>query len=384
MNNFSFHNPVKLLFGKGQIAMLPKEIPADSKILLLYGGGSIKANGVYEQVMKALAGRNIVEFGGVEPNPTYETLMRAVAVCRTQGIDFILAVGGGSVVDGAKFIAAATTFKGEPWDILERGALVKSALPIGVVLTLPAAGSEMNKGSVISRKATSEKLAFGSPLVYPRFSILDPETTYSLPPRQIANGIIDAFVHVTEQYLNYPNSAPLQDRFAEGILATLIEEGPKTLAEPRDYDSRANVMWCATMALNGLIGLGVPQDWATHAIGHELTALHGLDHAQTLGIVLPNLLAVMKEGKQEKLLQYAERIWGITTGEIPERVEKGIAKTRAFFESLGVSTHLASYGISPEVVSTVVGRLSERGFLPMGERGNLGKSELEQILTRCL
>lgn len=384
MNNFSFQNPVKLLFGKGQISKLSKEIPEDARILFLYGGGSIKANGVHDQVLKALAGRNFVEFAGVEPNPTYETLMQAVEVCRTRGLDFILAVGGGSVADGAKFIAAAVHFKGEPWDILSRGALITSALPIGVVLTLPATGSEMNKGSVISRKATREKLAFGSPHVFPRFSILDPETTYSLPPRQIANGIIDAFVHVTEQYLTYPNHAPLQDRFAESILLTLIEEGPKTLAAPQDYDARANVMWCATMALNGLIGLGVPQDWATHSIGHELTALHGLDHAQTLAIVLPNLLDVMRESKREKLLQYAERIWGITQGKSPERIEKAIAKTRAFFESLGVSTHLDAYGVSPEVVPLVVTRLSERGALPMSESGRLGAAELQQILTRCL
>lgn len=276
MENFSFYNPVKILFGKGQIANIAQEIPANAKILITYGGGSIKSNGVYDQVKTALAGRNFLEFGGIEANPHLETLLKAVELIRSQGIDFLLAVGGGSVLDGTKFIAAAVPFEGDPWDILAKQAPVKAALPIGTVLTLPATGSEMNTNSVVTKWETQEKLFFASPLVFPKFSVLDPETTFSLPPRQIGNGIVDAFTHVMEQYLTYPANAPLQDRWAESILQTLIEEGPKTLANPDDYASRANVVWSATLALNGLIGAGVPQDWTTHMIGHELTALHGL------------------------------------------------------------------------------------------------------------
>lgn len=384
MQNFVFHNPVKILFGKGQIAKLGREIPPEARILVTYGGGSIKANGVYDQVMSALAGRNVREFGGIEPNPRYETLMQAVELVRREGLDFLLSVGGGSVLDGTKFIAAAVPFEGEPWDILSRGAQVRSAVPLGSVLTLPATGSEMNAFSVVSREATHEKLSFMSPLVFPRFSVLDPETTFSLPARQIGNGIVDAFVHVTEQYLTYPADAPLQDRMAEAILLTLIEEGPKTVAQPHDYDARANIMWCAAMALNGLIGLGVPQDWASHAIGHELTALHGLDHAQTLAVVLPSLLEVRRESKRAKLLQYAERVWGVSAGDEDARITQAIERTRGFFESVGVPTRLADYGVGAETISQVVKRLAERGPVELGERGDLGPQAIQEILSQSV
>ena len=277
-------------------------------MLLAYGGGSIKNNGVYQQVCDALSDHQVVEFAGIEPNPSYETTMRAVELVKSEQVDFILAVGGGSVIDGCKFIAAAAKFDGEPWDILAKNAKVTDAVPLGVVLTLPATGSESNSFAVVSKLATKDKFAFGSPLVQPKFAILDPSVMASLPERQITNGIVDAFVHVMEQYLTYSVNAKVQDRFAEGILQTLIEEGPKMFAEP-DSDARANVMWSATMALNGLIGAGVPQDWSTHGIGHEITALYGLDHAQTLAIILPRMMWEMREEKQEKLLQYAKRIW---------------------------------------------------------------------------
>ncbi len=292
MLNFTYHNPVKVVFGKGAIAELPKLIPAEAKVLMTYGGGSIKQNGVYEQVIHAMQGRPMLERGGIEPNPRYETCMKAVELAKAEGVDFLLAVGGGSVVDGTKFIAAAVPYRGgDPWDmLLDWGRVPANPLPLGCVLTLPATGSEMNGGAVISRESTGEKLFFVTPQTFPRFSILDPETTYSLPPRQVANGIVDAWVHTTEQYLTYPAEAPLQDRQAEAILLTLIEEGPKALADPQNYAVRANLMWCATQALNGLIGCGVPQDWATHMIGHELTALYGIDHAQSLALVLPGVL----------------------------------------------------------------------------------------------
>ncbi|MEH2237901.1 iron-containing alcohol dehydrogenase [Nostoc sp.] len=353
----------------------------DAKILIIYGGGSIKTNGVYDQVKSALAGRNVVEFGGIEPNPHLETLLKAVEIVRNEGIDFLLAVGGGSVLDGTKFIAAAVPFVGDPWDILAKNAPVKAAVPFGTVLTLPATGSEMNTNSVVTKWETQEKLPFSSPLVFPRFSVLDPETTFSLPVRQISNGIVDAYTHVMEQYLTYPVNAPLQDRMAESILKTLIEEGPKTLANPQDYDARANVMWSATLALNGLIGAGVPEDWATHMIGHELTALHGLDHAQTLAIVLPSTLTIKRDRKWQKLLQYGQRVWGIVDGSEEARVTEAIAKTRNFFESVGVSTRLSDYGVGLDTIPVIIERFEKRGTVALGEHKDVNSQVVEQILT---
>lgn len=382
MQNFIYANPVKILFGKGQIAGLAAEIPAGARILITYGGGSIKRNGVLAQVNAALQGRDRLEFGGIEPNPRYETLIKAVEVVRAEGIGFLLAVGGGSVIDGTKFIAAATSFEGDPWKILEEQAPVKTAVPLGCVLTLPATGSEMNAFAVISRGETREKLAFRSSLVYPRFSVLDPEATVSLPPQQVANGIVDAFVHVMEQYMTYPADAPLQDRLAESILLTLLEEGPKTLADPSNYNARANLMWCATMALNGMISVGVPQDWATHMIGHEITAVSGLDHAQTLAIVLPNLLHVKRDTKRQKLLQYAARVWGITSGEPEERIDAAIEKTRTFFHRLGVPTRLSDYGVARETVAEIPGRMERRGTV-LGERADITPQVVSKIVDLC-
>ena len=383
MQNFVYHNPVKILFGRGQIANIGGEIPADAKILMTYGGGSIRASGVYDQVRAALAGRAVVEFGGIEPNPRYETLMRAVEVVRSNGVGFLLAVGGGSVLDGTKFISAAALFDGDPWDILAKQAPINTAIPLGAVLTLPATGSEMNFFAVISRLETREKLAFGNPLIYPRFSVLDPETTLTLPARQIANGVVDAFVHVLEQYLTYPADAPLQDRLAEAILLTLIEEGPKTLADPGDYTARANLMWSATMALNGMIAAGVPQDWATHMIGHEITALHGLDHAQTLAVVLPGTMIACQDAKREKLLQYAERVWGIRDGVAGDRIVAAVDRTRKFFESLGVPTRLSNYGVASDTIPVIVERLETRGTTSLGERGDVTPAKVGEILAHC-
>jgi len=379
--NFTFYNPVRLLFGAGQITALPREIPKGAKVLMTYGGGSIKGNGVYDQVRKALLDFDLIEFGGIEPNPAYETLMRAVDVVRQENVDFLLAVGGGSVLDGTKFIAAAARFEGDPWTILSRRMPVKAALPYGTVLTLPATGSEMNSGAVVSRQSSQEKLSFSSPLLFPKFSIVDPETTYSLPPRQIANGVVDAFVHVVEQYVTAASKAPLQDRFAESILRTLLEDGPKTLANPMDYDARSSVVWCATMALNGLIGCGVPQDWSTHMIGHELTAYHGLDHAQSLAIVLPNLLWVQRETKHEKLVQYAARVWDLQEGSEASRVEQAIIRTRAFFERMGTPTHLSDYSVGSEHFEDIVARFDQRRMLPMGEKKNLDAAKVREVLA---
>lgn len=368
MQNFTFHNPTRILFGAGRIADIGREIPAGARILLTYGGGSVVATGTLAEVKAALAGFTLFEFAGIEPNPTYETLMQAVELARREKVDFLLAVGGGSVIDGTKFIAAAVPFAGDPWAILAERAPVKSALPFGSVLTLPATGSEMNNGAVVTRRATHDKLAFSNRLLFPRFSVLDPTKTYTLPARQVANGIVDAFVHTTEQYLTYPAGGKVQDRFAEGLLLTLIEDGPKALAEPENYALRANLMWTATLALNGLIGAGVPQDWATHMLGHELTALHGLDHAQTLAVVLPAMLQVRRAEKRGKLLQYAERVWGLAGGDDEARIDAAIARTRAFFESLGVPTRLSAYGIAADAIPALVAQLERHGMTALGER----------------
>lgn len=380
MYNFEYQNPVKIIFGKGEIGKTGKNIPEGSKIMLTYGGGSIFKNGVYDQVKASVKGFEVIEFGGIEPNPHYETLMKAVELVKKENITFLLSVGGGSVLDGTKFIAAASLFTiGDPWHILSQRAPVKAALPIGAVLTLPATGSEMNGNSVITRVETQEKLAFGSPLVMPQFSILDPEVIFSLPDKQVANGIVDAFVHVIEQYLTFPVNSPIQDRFAESILKTLIEEGPKVLANRTDYNAASNFMWSATMALNGLIAVGVPQDWATHMIGHELTAYHGIDHARTLAIVLPGVMHIMRDQKKDKILQLGERVWGITDGNSAERIDQTIRETVEFFESVGISTRLPDYGVDTETIDKICTRFQKRGF-KVGEKANIGPTEIRSIL----
>lgn len=384
MLNFSFQNPTRIVFGKEQIAQLAALIPSDSKVLLTYGGGSIKNNGVYEQVVTALEGIDWQEFGGIEPNPSFETLMRAADIVRREKIDFLLAVGGGSVIDGTKFIAAAAVFDGDAWDILAKGANVSAALPLGCVLTLPATGTESNGNSVVTRYDTKQKLSFSSSRVYPQFAILDPTVTFSLPAKQVANGVVDAFVHVMEQYMTYPVNAPLQDRFAEGILQTLVEQGPKALTEPNDYNVRANVMWAATMALNGLIGQGVPQDWATHMIGHEITALYGLDHAQTLAIVLPSLLQQQRSQKREKLLQFGRRVWQLQHQDDERVIDEAIAYTRAFFEQMGVPTRLTEYGISADAVDKLVAKLVANNMTRLGEHGDITPDISRQILQRAV
>ena len=387
MLNFDFYNPTRILFGTDKIPELARWVPADARVLLLYGGGSAQKTGTLDQVKTALGERTFFEFGGIEPNPTYETLMRAVEQVKRDNIDFLLAVGGGSVIDGSKFVAAAACFDGEPWSILEtHGRSITAALPLGAVLTLPATGSEMNSGAVVTRKATQTKLAFSSVHCLPVFSVLDPTKTYTLPTQQIANGIVDAFVHTVEQYLTYPVQALAQDRIAEGLLQTLIEIAPAALAEPPDYDSRANLMWTATLALNGIVGAGVPQDWATHMIGHELTALYNIDHARTLAIVLPSLLQVQREPKRAKLLQYAERVWHIAgdSGTEDQRIDQAIARTRAFFESVGIATRLQDYGVGAEAVDAVVAQLTAHKMVALGEQRSITPEVSRAILQGAL
>jgi NADP-dependent alcohol dehydrogenase len=372
-----------LVFGKGQIEKLSTLVPKNAKILLVYGGGSIFKNGVYDQVKAALNGFEIVEFGGIEPNPHFETVMKAVAVVKEQNITFILAVGGGSVIDGVKFISGATKFEGNPVDILIKRILIKDlsqVIPFGTVLTLPATGSEMNSGSVITIQATQEKLAFGGSALFPKFSICDPTVIASLPKRQIQNGIIDAYTHVMEQYLTYPHEGFLQDRIAEGILQTLIEIGPKVMENPTDYALASNYMWSCTMALNGLIQKGVPSDWATHMIGHELTALYNIDHARTLAIIAPSLFKVMFETKKQKLAQYGKRIFKLT-GTEDEIAAEAINQTVAFFHTMGMQTKLSEYTEDyNKTADFIVKRFQERGWNGLGERQNITTEKVREIV----
>ncbi len=385
MKNFEFHNPTRIVFGADTVAKLSTLVPQDARVLILYGGASAEKTGTLAEVRTALGQRSVQEFGGIEPNPSYETLMRAVAQVRGEKLDFLLAVGGGSVIDGTKFVAAAALYHGEAWEIAERGgANVAQALPFGAVLTLPATGSEMNSGGVVTKKATHDKLSFRSPLLYPQFSVLDPGKTFTLPAKQVANGLVDAFVHTTEQYLTYPVQARVQDRFAEGLLQTLVEIAPQAVASPDDYDTRANLMWTATLALNGLIGAGVPQDWATHMIGHELTALYDIDHARTLALVLPALLEVQREQKRGKLLQYGERVWNITEGSDDERMDAAIARTRTFFEGLGIPTRLSAYDLGQEAVEAVLKQLETHGMTSLGEHRDIDLARSRRILEAAL
>ncbi len=385
MNNFDYKNPTKIIFGKGEISKIAIEIPENSKVLMLYGGGSIKKNGIYEQVVDALNGFDFVEFGGIPANPEYDILMDALAVIKEQKIDFLLAVGGGSVIDGTKFLSSAALFEGDhPWDILDKKIPTQKGMPFGTVLTLPATGSEMNSGAVITRKETKEKLVMGGPGLFPVFSILDPSVVASIPERQVANGLADSFTHVLEQYMTYPIEANLQDRFAESILQTIIEVAPKILKDPSDYKAAANFMWSCTMALNGLIQKGVPTDWAIHMMGHELTALYGIDHARTLAILAGSHYTYNFETKKAKLAQYAERVWNITEGTIDEKAKAGIQKTVEFFHSIGIQTKLSEYTSEYEGTGKEVARrLAERGMTGLGEHGRLAPEDAERIVEKA-
>jgi len=384
MLNFELYNPTNYIFGKGQTEKLSQLVPANAKILLAYGGGSIFKNGVYDQVKTALQGFEIIEFGGIEPNPRFETLMKAVEIVKSENITFILAVGGGSVIDGVKFISGAVHFDGNPIEILKTKVLftdVTKVIPFGTVLTLPATGSEMNSGSVVTIEATQEKLALGGKALFPQFSICDPTVIASLPKRQIQNGVVDAYTHVLEQYLTYTHDALLQDRIAESILQTLIEIGPSVVENPSDYKLASNFMWCATMALNGLLQKGVPTDWATHMIGHELTALYEIDHARTLAIIGPNLYRVMFETKKEKLAQYGERVWNISGNSVEEKAEKAIAKTVDFFHEMGMKTKLSENTTDFQNTSDfIVNRFEERGWKALGEKQNITLDKVKEIV----
>lgn len=386
MFNFNFYNPTQIVFGKDRLTELDKLVPKNAKVLVLYGGGSVRQFGTLEKVMTHLGNRTIFEFGGIEPNPQYTTLIKAVELVKKENIDFLLAVGGGSVMDGTKFVALASEYSGESYAdlLLDRSSLkmLKKAIPLGTVVTLPATGSEMNSTGIISYD--KGKYGVSSPFIYPKFSILDPTLTYTLPSDQVANGVIDTFIHTMEQYLTFPAEGRFQDRTAEGILKTLIEIGRKTIDAPTDYDARANLVWCATMAFNGLIGAGVPQDWTSHMIGHELTAMFGIDHGKTLAAIAPAVWTVLKEQKHAKLLQYAERVWDITEVDEDSRINLAISKTRDFFESLGAKTHLSDYGVTADKVEDLVNALERHGMTKLSETRAVTLEVSRKIIERAL
>ncbi len=382
MLNFDYKNPTKILFGKGQIAALAKEIPAQANVLMLYGGGSIKTNGVYDQVKAALTAFNVIEFGGIPANPEYDILMEALSIIKKENITYLLAVGGGSVIDGTKFLSSAARYTGEdPWDILTKAIRTTTGMPFGTVLTLPATGSEMNSGAVITRRSTQQKLGMGGPGLFPQFSVLDPQVIHSIPDRQIANGITDAFTHVLEQYMTYPAKALLQDRIAESIMQTLIEIAPVILKDKSNYEAASDFMWSCTMALNGLIQKGVPTDWSVHAIGHELTALYDIDHARTLAIIAPSLYRYKFNTKKDKLAQYAERIWNIQTGTIEEKATQAIERTEAFFHSLDIKTKLSEYTDDyKKSAAFAADRLKSRGWIALGEHKDITPDDVFKIV----
>ncbi len=382
MLNFEFKNPTKIYFGKGLIEKVATEIPANAKVLMLYGGGSIIKNGIYEQVKSALKNFEVVEFGGIPANPEYAVLLNALDIIKNQNITYLLAVGGGSVIDGTKFLSSAALYTGtNTWDILQKGIRTEVGMPFGVVLTLPATGSEMNSGAVISRSETKEKFGMGGPGLFPQFSILDPSVISSIPRRQIANGIVDAFTHVLEQYMTYPIGANLQDRIAESIMQNLIEVAPEIMKDNTNYNAQCEFMWSCTMALNGLIQKGVPTDWAIHAIGHELTALFGIDHARTLAIIMGSHYNFNFESKKEKLAQFATRVWHINEGDVDEKARIAITKTEAFFHSLGIQTKLSEYTENyKEAAPFIFKNFTARGMVGLGEHKNITPTDVVKIV----
>lgn len=386
MKNFNLYNPTRILFGENKIAEMNDFIPKDARVLVLFGGESAIKHGTLGEVITSLGERYVEQFGGIEANPSYSTLMKAVQQIKDNKLDYLVGIGGGSVIDGVKFLALAVSCQTDAWQeiLIDKAKNITKALPFASVLTLPATGSEMNSNSVITRYETHEKMAFSSQLVYPQFSVLDPTKVATLPPRQLANGVVDAFTHTMEQYLTYPVNARVQDRFAEGLLTTLVEIGPALLKNSSDYELQANFMWTATLALNGLIGAGVPQDWATHMIGHELTALHGLDHAQTLAIILPSVMNEQRKHKHDKLIQYAERVWNITEGDEDSRIDLAITKTRDFFEQMGVRTYLKDYQLGAADIPAMVKQLEDHGLTELGEHGDIDLAKSTKILEASI
>ena len=381
ISNFTFQSPTKLIFGRKSIGAVKREIPIDKRIMLVYGCKSLKSNGIYDKIVSILGNRLICEFSGITSDPEYDYLLKGIELIKSNGIDYLLAVGGGSVIDATKFIALGARYDGEPWRIVENfGASCNSAIPLATIVTLPASGSEVNRDAVVSRASKKAKLPLGNPLIYPKFSILDPELTFSLPKEQTANGILDIFAHVLEQYLTYPVNAKLQDRFAESILQTLIEDGPVVLKEPENYEARSNIMLSASMAMNGFLRAGVPMDWASHMISHEITSLTGMAHARALAIVIPMYLNYCKENKREKLLQYGRRVWNLDSDNADYMIEMALKRTKEFFESLGFATNLKAYNIGAKEVDKIVKQLISHQMIKLGELRNITPESVRKMM----
>ncbi|MBY6196264.1 iron-containing alcohol dehydrogenase [Vibrio hangzhouensis] len=378
---FSYANPTVIHFGQGQIQQISASIPKNAKVLIIYGGGSIKKNGVYDQVVSSLSQHSWSEFSGVEANPTKETLDKAIAQVKAEDIDYLLAVGGGSVIDGTKYIAAAALHEGDSWDLITGDYKVDNAIPIGVVLTLPATGSESNMGAVVTRKATNEKLGFLSPAVRPKFAVLDPDAMKTLPEKQLVNGLVDAWVHVCEQYITSPTGHMVQEGYAEVLLRNLLELGAQF--NQRDDKWRANLMWTANQALNGQIGAGMPQDWATHMIGHELTALWGVDHARSLAIIQPALLRNQLEYKQAKIEQMGRNVFGLEDS--ADLAERTIQSIEDFYASLHVDTGLSEVsGDKSDAIELIIEKLEHNGYTMLGENRTITPDVSRAILTQAL
>ncbi|MFD1416465.1 iron-containing alcohol dehydrogenase [Oceanobacillus jeddahense] len=351
MENFIYHNPTKLIFGQGQIEKLSGEIqPYGSRILMVYGGGSIKRNGIYDRVLEELKKINakVFELSGVEPNPRISTVREGVRICREQKIDFILAIGGGSTIDCTKAIAVGAVTDADMWDVVTKKEKPAGALPFGTILTLAATGSEMNSGSVITNWETNEKHGWGSPYTYPKFSILDPVHTFSVPRDQTIYGLVDMMSHVLEHYFHHEDNTPIQDRWCEGILLTLIDVGPRLLADPENYAYRSTAMLGGTLALNNMLNLGYRGDWATHNLEHAVSAVHDIPHGGGLAILFPNWMRhVLDESNVHRFKQLAVRVFDVDTRGKSDKVValEGIDRLREFWNELGAPSRLADYDI---------------------------------------
>jgi alcohol dehydrogenase YqhD (iron-dependent ADH family) len=387
MNAFSFYNPVKLIFGKGQMEQLKEEISQyGKKVLVVYGGGSIKKNGIYNQVMSALneAGMEIFELAGVEPNPRLSTAKRGADLCKKEGIEVILAVGGGSVIDCTKLIAAAAKYDGNPWDFVTKKEFPKEALPFGTILTLAATGSEMNAGSVITNEETQEKYGWGNPLVYPRFSILDPVNTFSVPLDQTVYGIVDMMSHMFEQYYHNATNTPVQDEMIEGVLRSVIEIAPKLVKDLENYELRETILFAGTLGLNGFLQMGYNGDWASHNIEHAVSAVYDIPHAGGLAIIFPRWMRHNVKVNPERFAKLATKVFFVDpTGKSSEEVAyEGIDSLADFWASLEAPTSLADYHIDGSKIDLMV----EKAMIN-GEYGNFNKLTAEDtkaILTACL
>ncbi|WP_138418826.1 iron-containing alcohol dehydrogenase [Aquibacillus sediminis] len=374
MNNFTYHNPTKLIFGKAQTEQLTAEVPKyGKKVLMVYGGGSIKRNGLYDLVKEKLAeiDAEVFELPGVEPNPRVSTARKGIDICKKEGIDFLLAVGGGSTIDCTKAIAVGAKTDTDIWDIVTKKAVAEDALPFGTVLTLAATGSEMNAGSVITNWETNEKHGWGSPYAYPKFSILDPVNTFSVPRNQTVYGIVDMMSHALEHYFHHETNTLLQDRMVEGLLQTVIETAPKLLEDLESYEHRATILYNGTMALNGMVNMGYQGDWATHNLEHAVSAVHDIPHGGGLAILFPHWMKHTLDANVGRFKQLAERVFEVEAeGKSDREVAlEGIEKLREFWNSIGAPSRLADYEITEDSVE----EMADKTVIARPEFGNFQK-----------